>query len=136
MHDGYTRKLNFKEHPFREQVKQLLAERDLHCVDSIEALQNTPHALTQAGLMSGKTRFFDKQDQKNLRDDWCTGFDNQDRLASLNQQIHVADERLAELVKVRDKHKALKENLAHKQILVEQITHVKFEQIDQAGKEA
>lgn len=136
MHDGYTRKLNFKEHPFREQVKQLLAERDLHCVNSIEALQHTPHALTQEGLMSGKARFFDKQDQKNLRDDWCTGFDNQDRLANLNQQVHAANERLTELAKAREKYKTLKDVLAQKQILAEQIIRIEFEQIDQVSKEA
>lgn len=136
MSDGYTRKLNFKEHPFREQVKHLLAQLDLHCVDDIEALQRTPHALTQQGLISGKERFFDKQDQKNLNEDWCTGFDNQDRVASLNLQIQAAHLQLQELANTRDLHKASKENVAQQLVLAEQITRIEFSDIDQTSKEA
>lgn len=136
MSDGYTRKLNFKEHPFREQVKHLLAQIDLHCVDDIEALQRTPHALTQQGLMSGKARFFDKQDQRSLNDDWCTGFDNLDRLASLELQIQIIEQQLQEQAKIRDQHKESQNNVTQRLMLAEQITHIEFEQIDQVSREA
>lgn len=85
--NGFCRKLNFKPHVHEAAVRHLLAELDRHCVDSPEALQDTPHGMTQQGLMSGKARHFDKQDQKRLQDDWMTGFDNHDRLANLNQRI-------------------------------------------------
>lgn len=85
--DGFTRKLDYKDHPYRETIKELLAGLDLHCVDSPAALRETPHALTIEGLISGKARFFDKQDQKRLSADWQTGFDNRDRLAALEQEI-------------------------------------------------
>lgn len=91
--DGFTRKLDYKSHPYRETVKDLLAGLDRHCVDSPDALHDTPHAMTVEGLMSGKARFFDKQDQKRLSADRQTGFDNRDRLALLAQQI--ADARAA-----------------------------------------
>jgi len=92
--DGFTRKLTFKEHPYRESVKALLADNDRHCVDSPEQLRHTPHAMTAQGLMSGKARFFDKQDQKPLDEDWLTGFDNRDRLAFLAEQIRQVSEQL------------------------------------------
>lgn len=92
--DGFTRKLTFKEHPYREAIKALLADNDRHCVDSSEQLRHTPHAMTALGLMSGKERFFDKQDQKRLDEDWLTGFDNRDRLASLAEQIQALSEEL------------------------------------------
>lgn len=92
--DGFTRKLNFKEHPYREVIKALLADNDRHCVDSPEQLQHTPHAMTAQGLMSGKERFFDKQDHKRLDKEWLTGFDNRDRLAFLAEQIQSLGEEL------------------------------------------
>jgi len=55
--DGFTRKLDYKEHPYREAVKELLAGLDRHCVGSPEMLRETPHAMTAEGLMSGKARF-------------------------------------------------------------------------------
>nr|WP_261653488.1 ATP-binding protein [Erwinia mallotivora] len=99
--DGFTRKLLWKEHPWREAVKALLAENDRHCVDSPERLRDTPHAMTVQGLMSGKQRFYDKQDQKRLDEDWLTGFDNRDRLnfhakeiAALQEQFKTASQQL------------------------------------------
>ena len=85
--DGFAAKLNMKDHAYAGTLQQLLAELDLHCVDSAEALRTTPHAITREGLMSGKAQHFDKQDQKRIDQDWMTGFDNRDRLAHLEAQI-------------------------------------------------
>lgn len=85
--DGFAVKLNLKDHAHKGTLHQLLAELDLHCVDSAEALRTTPHAMTREGLMSGKAQHFDKQDQKRIDQDWLTGFDNRDRLAHLEGQI-------------------------------------------------
>ncbi|EJC0214383.1 hypothetical protein MXZ45_004434 [Salmonella enterica] len=92
--DGFTRKLLWKEHPWREAVKALLAESDRHCVDSPEQLRDAPHAMTVQGLMSGKQRFYDKQDQKRLDEDWLTGFDNRDRLNFLAKEIAALQEQV------------------------------------------
>ncbi|WP_337924602.1 ATP-binding protein [Spongiibacter nanhainus] len=103
--DGFTRKLQYKDHPYREAVKDLLAGLDRHCVDSPTALRHTPHAMTVEGLLSGRARFFDKQDQKRLQDDWQTGFNNRDRLASLTQQIAETKEQLTKLAAEEEKAK-------------------------------
>lgn len=85
--DGFTRKLQFKSHPLREAAKALLAKRDRHCVESVELLRNTEHAITVEGLMSGTRGQYEKQDQRKLTDDWMTGFDNKDQLESLKRQL-------------------------------------------------
>ncbi|MBQ0745082.1 MAG: AAA family ATPase [Marinobacter sp.] len=87
MEDGFTRKLNFKEHSHREALKQLLAGIDRHCVPSPEDLRETPHGMTVQGLMSGKRGFFEKRDNQSLNKGWMTGFDNRDRLSALNQEF-------------------------------------------------
>jgi uncharacterized protein YPO0396 len=102
--NGYTRKLEYKAHPYREAVKALLAGFDLHCVESADELQLTPHALTKEGLMSGKARFFEKQDQKRLADDWMTGFDNRSRLKQLSNRLVDVESTLKEL-QISNAHK-------------------------------
>ena len=85
--DGFRRKLKYKDHPYREALKAWLGGIDRHCVASPEQLQDTPHGMTEQGLMSDRRGLFEKQDQRRLDQDWMTGFDNKDRLASLRKQI-------------------------------------------------
>ncbi len=94
MEDGFVRKLNFKKHPYREGVKQLLAGIDRHCVVSPEALRNTPHGMTREGTMSGKQGYFEKQDQRSINENWMTGFDNRDRLAQMRLVIEQYQQKL------------------------------------------
>lgn len=90
--DGFARKLNLKPHAHSAALRLLLAGLDRHCVNDVQTLAHTPHAMTQQGLMSGKAQHFDKQDQKRLDQDWMTGFDNRDRLAQLSAQIAQAEQ--------------------------------------------
>lgn len=87
LEDGFTRRLNFKQHPHREALKRLLAGIDRHCVADVDTLRRTPHAMTAQGLMSGRQGYFDKQDQRPLDADWMTGFDNRDQLAHLGRRL-------------------------------------------------
>lgn len=87
--DGFVRKLNFKPHPLREPLKQVLAGLDRHCV-SVGQLRDTPHALTIEGMTSGRRGWYEKRDSKALAIEWMTGFDNKDRLRSLAEQIAAA----------------------------------------------
>ncbi|MFU3259631.1 ATP-binding protein [Pseudomonas aeruginosa] len=134
--DGFTRKLTFKEHPYRETVKALLADNDRHCVESPEQLRHTPHAMTAQGLMSGKERFFDKQDQKRLDEDWLTGFDNRDRLASLAKQIREVNEQLTPaklaLNAARDNVRQLETQAS----LLKRFEELQFEDIDLPGAQS
>lgn len=87
LRDGFTRKLKFKRHAYEAALRRLLASIDRHCVDSPETLRKTPNGMTQQGLMSDRPGRFEKQDQRRLDQDWMTGFDNKDRLATLTAQI-------------------------------------------------
>ncbi|WP_027854566.1 ATP-binding protein [Marinobacterium litorale] len=128
--DGFTRKLEYKTHPYRESVKAMLAGYDRHCVDSPEQLRDTPNAMTQQGLMSGKARFFDKQDQRRLDEDWQTGFDNRDRLAALARKIADADRECETLKAQVEKSKAAAQQLQLQLTLLDQLQNLTFEQID------
>lgn len=133
--DGFTRKLDFKAHPYRETLKALLAGIDRHCVDSPEQLRHTEHAMTREGLMSARARFFDKQDQKRLSEDWQTGFDNRDRLARLEANITEADQLLRECSAQLQHANDLEQSLGNRQTLIKQLQDVTFEQIDISNAE-
>ncbi|MEE8058161.1 MAG: SbcC/MukB-like Walker B domain-containing protein [Pseudomonadales bacterium] len=134
--DGFTRKLNFKKHPYREALKHLLAGIDRRCVDSVEALQHTAHGMTEQGLMSGKTGYFDKQDQRELDQDWMTGFDNRDRLSNLKGQLNRAEAALAGVEKEATLAKQACAQLERGIKLLQQLEKQTFSEIDVAGANA
>ncbi len=134
--DGYTRKLNFKPHMHREALKHLLAGMDRHCMADVEALRRTPHAMTVEGLMSGRSGYFDKQDQKSLKDNWMTGFDNRDQLERLAQALAAATQQHAtRLREMRDAEAAVEET-RKSLTLLERLQEVIFENIDTPGAQA
>lgn len=136
MDDGFTRKLNFKDHPYREALKQLLASIDRHCVDSPETLRQTAHGMTRQGLMSGRKGYFEKQDKQPLHKGWMTGFDNRDRLAALNSELE--ETRLAES-DAREKLNAARAALEDTRVLItfhEQLISIEFDSIDLPGAKA
>lgn len=134
--DGFTRKLNFKAHPHREALKHLLAGIDRHCVSDVAALRTTAHAMTEAGLMSGRAGFFDKQDQKPLTADWMTGFDNRDRVAQLTRDLLAASERHKASHEALKRAEALAENTERGLQLFQQIEDTVYDDIDVPGAEA
>lgn len=133
--DGYTRKLAYKDHPYREAVKDLLAGIDRHCVDTPEQLRHTPHAMTLQGTMSGKSRFFDKQDQKRLDEDWLTGFDNRDRLAALKQRMTQMQTEHREASAQVASAKAKVTDLSGQANLLSRLNSLDFDAIDLPGAE-
>ncbi|MEG6992362.1 hypothetical protein V1979_36415, partial [Pseudomonas aeruginosa] len=110
--------------------KALLADNDRHCVESTEQLRHTPHAMTAQGLMSGKERFFDKQDQKRLDEDWLTGFDNRDRLAFLAEQIGEVNQQLAPAKLALDSAQGDVRQLENQASLLQRVEELHFEDID------
>lgn len=128
--DGYTRKLDFANHPYRETVKHLLAENDRHCVASSDDLQNLPFAMTVEGLMSGQRGFFDKLDQVPLSQDWCTGFDNKDRLVQLQDALSATEKDLKEIQDALRGSRNQLEEIAQKLGLLDQLATLQFQDID------
>ncbi len=128
--DGFTHKLLWKDHPWIEAVKVLLANIDRHCIDSPEQLRNIPHAMTVQGLMSGKQHFYDKQDQKRLDEDWLTGFDNRDRMTFLAKEISRLQKQMAIADQELESVKGEASQLQHQVILLQKIQQIDFNNID------
>lgn len=130
LHDGFTRKLNFRAHPHREELKSLLASIDRHCLAGPEQLRTIPHGMTVEGLMSGKSGHFDKQDQRRLDQDWITGFDNRDRLAQLKAELGQAREALQESEKNQRQTESDYGQLERELGLLEKLEQQHFDDID------
>lgn len=133
MDDGFTHKLKFQTHPYREAVKHLLAENDRHCVESSDALHGTAHAMTAEGLMSGARGQFDKQDQTPLNRDWWTGFDNRDRLAQLQDAVNDVERKLTASIDEHRRSKVQRDEINQKIYLVDALIRLLFSEIDHAG---
>jgi uncharacterized protein YPO0396 len=128
--DGFARKLNFKKHALQGTAKQLLAGRDLHCVDSASELRDTEHGLTIEGMISGRRGRFEKQDQRRIRDDWMTGFDNKDQLETLTRELsrirELAQQQSATVTNLKSELKDFDDRLT----LIDQILTLDFSTID------
>jgi uncharacterized protein YPO0396 len=135
LEDGFTRKLNFKTHAHRETLKHLLAGIDRHCVDDVDSLRRTPHAMTAEGLMSSRAGFFDKQDHVALDRNWMTGFDNRDLLARLTADLHTATTLHQASLEAARRAEGLVETTQQGLRLLDQIEAVIFEDLDVRGAE-
>jgi uncharacterized protein YPO0396 len=131
--DGFTRKLNFKPHPHREVLKNLLARIDRHCVSGPEQLRTTPHGLTAEGMMSGVSGRFDKQDQRRLDQDWMTGFDNRDRLAQLQSELQQAQAAMHESERNRQQAESACSQADNEMKLLSNLENYRFADIDVSG---
>ncbi|MAC46206.1 MAG: hypothetical protein CMI12_05040 [Oceanospirillum sp.] len=131
--DGFTRKLNFKNHPYREAVKNLLAGIDRHCVNNPDDLQHTPKGMTRQGLMSGRNGYFDKQDGSRLDQNWMTGFDNKDRVSMIALERQNALEAYQSSESQVKKSKAELAQLERERKLVDQFIEIDYEDIDSPG---
>jgi uncharacterized protein YPO0396 len=131
--DGFTRKLDYRNHPLREHVKLLLSRRDRHCVDSIETLRRTEHGMTVEGTMSDRDGRFEKQDQKPLTSGWMTGFDNRHLLAALQAERKQTGETIARLDEKNRTLARTERECSHKLTLIGQLESLDFAKIDIAG---
>ncbi len=97
--NGFIKKLVWKEHPYREWLKNHLIKFDLQCVAGTDELDKTPFSMTQQGLMHMEQGRFQKKDQNLVGDKnrWCLGFSNQSRLALLQSDKRAAKAKLTEL---------------------------------------
>ncbi len=85
---GFLRKLIWREHRYRDWLKQHLLRFDLQCVSDTAALDITPFSMTQQGLMHLEFGRFEKKDRQRIDDQkfWCLGFSNQARLKLLENE--------------------------------------------------
>jgi len=133
--DGFTRKLNFKEHPLREAMKVLLASRDRHCVSSPQALAKIEHAMTVQGLMSNRAGRFEKQDHRPLKIGWMTGFDNSDQLRILQHDLTEFREHADTAEREAKKHQRERAEIETQVQQMSRLLELDFASIDLPGAE-
>ena len=134
--NGFTRKLNFKSHSLRESLKRLLAGIDRHCVADAAALRDMPHAMTAEGLMSGRKKFFDKDDHTPLKRGWMTGFDNRDQIAELEAVLKQLRHDLERARAEEQEAQAQAESMRRSLNLLDAIENTVFEDIDLPAAQA
>ncbi len=128
--DGFTQKLNFKQHSLIETAKDALARYDRRCVASADELRSTEHGLTIEGTMSGRKGKFEKQDQRRLNEGWMTGFDNKNQLESLGQQLDDLAESSKQLKEIFGECFAKQKTLEQQLSLIKQLSELEFATID------
>lgn len=133
--DGFTRKLKYKDHPYRKALQAWLGRIDRHCVASPEHLHDTPHGLTEQGLMSDRRGLFEKQDQRRLDQDWMTGFDNKDRVASLRKHIAELEISLSQVEEAYEAAKARADETEGLLGLLQALIEAEFAAMDLPGAE-
>ncbi len=103
--DGYLRKLDWRDHTYREWLKHHLARFDLHCVENTDTLDATPFSMTKAGLIHMERGRFEKKDQTKIDDQrrWQLGFSNKAKLAVLRQD----EKHIQQYIKMCDKNARL-----------------------------
>lgn len=134
--DGYARKLNYKSHPLIATAKWMIAGRDMHCVSSTRELRNTEHGLTVEGTMSGRGGRFEKQDRRQIDQDWMTGFDNQAQLKHLLDRISELEtkNRNSEMEAKAEQRKLTEIDL--RLTAIDQLLDLEFATIDLPGAQA
>ncbi len=128
--DGFAKKLNFKPHPFRESMKELIASVDRHCVASVRDLRQTPFAMTVEGSMSGQSGYFEKRDRHPISSGWVTGFSNKDLLANLGELLKQEQQSLEECEATHGARIKTLEKLQSEQTLLSALCDLEFEKID------
>ena len=134
--DSYAHKLNFKKHPLLSSARRLIGGRDFHCVDSVEALRTTEHALTVEGMISGRRGRFEKQDQRRLQDNWFTGFDNKDQLDALARELTALQELADQCSAESEKHRNSLQQFDQQLNMIDRVVELEFSTIDLPGAEA
>lgn len=134
--DSFAFKLNFKPHLLLPTAKLLLANRDLHCVDSADTLRNTEHGLTIEGMMSGSRGKFEKQDQRRLNEGWMTGFDNKDQLEALAHELSSLLEQVAHYECESQKRRLELAQAESRLTMTDQLLKLEFVTIDLPGAQS
>ncbi|MEO1856522.1 MAG: SbcC/MukB-like Walker B domain-containing protein, partial [Rubritalea sp.] len=121
-HDSFIHKISIKQHELSPALHDLLIKQDRHCIQTVEELESTEHAMTLQGSMSGRKGKVDKQDQRRITDGWMTGFDNKDRITELEKSLAETE---LHLQSAKTKATALEASLKKFQHLLVCIAHLK-----------
>ncbi|MDP9140546.1 MAG: hypothetical protein M3O62_07135 [Pseudomonadota bacterium] len=82
---SFLKKIEWKQHPFREWLKRYLSDYSLDCLDSTAAVRARPHSMSVTGIIHRRVGSFDKDDGIRIDDQrlWFMGFSNESKKAKL-----------------------------------------------------
>ena len=82
---SFLKKLEWKQHPFREWLKRYLSDYSLDCLDSTAAVRGRPHSMSVTGIIHRRAGSFDKDDGIRIDDQrhWFMGFNNDSKKVKL-----------------------------------------------------
>jgi len=129
-HDSFIHKLSIKKHALEGALHDLLAKLDRHCVERVEELETTEHAMTIQGTMSGRKGRVDKQDQRRITEGWMTGFDNKDRLKELEKLLVEIEEQLRFSKGESAKLEVVFKKIQNTHLYINQLIPIEFSTID------
>ncbi len=130
MEDGFSQMLNYKDDQHHRVIKNFIASIDRHCVHSVEDLSVKSFSMTRQGLMSGKRGLFEKQDQRPLTQGWMTGFDNQNRLAELQQSFQHSHQQWKTFKDELSELKTRFKDIEQQQNLLQSLQNITFVELD------
>jgi uncharacterized protein YPO0396 len=132
LNNGFLRKLVWRQHAWRDWLKQHLSRFDLQCVDSTDMLDATPFSMTREGLVHLENGRFEKKDQTRIDDRrrWCLGFSNTARLTMLNVEKTSLEGEIQQ--QWREVNSALQavEQVTERKSVLERITSCSWADID------
>lgn len=130
--NSFLKKLEWRQHPYRDWLKHHLSRFDLQCVESTEELDATPFSMTLEGLVHKEQGRFEKKDQHKVDDRrrWCLGFSNKTRLALLINDKKTLEQRVEELSgRVAEARTAMNQVNNRKSVL-DRVLLYRWEEID------
>lgn len=130
--EGFLRKLVWREHRYREWLKQHLQRFDLSCVADTATLDVTPFSMTREGLIHKEKGRFEKKDLARIddRNEWQLGFSNATRLKLLNGQLLELKNRLTEENRQVEQARADWDRFGNRKSLLQRIRETEWENID------
>lgn len=130
--NGFLGKLTWKEHSYRDWLKQHLHRFDLQCVVDTQALDKTPFSMTQQGLIHLEQGRFEKKDQQRIDDRkiWCLGFSNTSRLALLKQECSQLEYQLKQQYQQVERARQILDSVNQQKSLWERLLRYQWDNIN------
>ncbi|WP_081697544.1 ATP-binding protein [Marinobacter sp. ES-1] len=129
---GFLKKLDWRQHPYRDWLKHHLSKFDLACVNTTEDLDVTPFSMTREGLIHKERGRFEKKDLSRIDDrrQWSLGFSNKSRLSILNSDLGQLKQRVTELADDVAKARKAMDEVSGRKTLLERVDTLRWEEID------
>lgn len=130
--NGFLKKLDWRQHPYRDWLKHHLSKFDLACVDTTEDLDVTPFSMTRGGLIHKEQGRFEKKDQFRIDDRrrWQLGFSNKSRLAILRHDRSQLEQQVKQLDRAVAEARQAMDEVGGRKAVLERVDAVRWEEID------